>query len=363
MAIYKRGAVYWYEFVFGGRRHRGSTKTSNARAARAIEAAAKVALAEGRAGLSRAEPAPTLAEFLRGRLADYHAARFAGRAPTLRYYSEKSLRLARGRLGALRLDAIGAEQVAAYSLELRREGLGVNATNHLLAVLRRALRLAGEWGLVARVPPVPQLRGGGGRKAVLPREREADYLAALRPDHALCAEFILRSGLRPSEALGLRWDQLDLDPGDGGAGWATVANKGRGDKLVPLTRAARAVLDRTPRLGPYCWAGDRALSQQVMIRAHRSACRAVGLPDDLALHGLRHTAATRMGEAGLDAFVLSAILGHSKITTTQRYVHPQRQAMAQAAARMDRADQEARVPTKSPTGAVVDIRRGKQDAG
>src|SRR2546429_4830768 len=42
---------------------------------------------------------------------------------------------------------------------------------------------------------------------------------------------------------------------------------------------------------------------------------------------LRHTALTRLGEAGCDVFTLARIAGHSSITTTQRYVHPQSAAV------------------------------------
>jgi hypothetical protein len=51
MAIYKRGDVYWYEFVFRGERIRDSSHTGNKEAARQIEAAHRVRLARGEAGI------------------------------------------------------------------------------------------------------------------------------------------------------------------------------------------------------------------------------------------------------------------------------------------------------------------------
>jgi site-specific recombinase XerD len=45
---------------------------------------------------------------------------------------------------------------------------------------------------------------------------------------------------------------------------------------------------------------------------------------------LRHTALTRLGESGCDAFTLARIAGHSNIHMTMRYVHPQKQAIQRA---------------------------------
>jgi integrase len=45
---------------------------------------------------------------------------------------------------------------------------------------------------------------------------------------------------------------------------------------------------------------------------------------------MRHTALTRLGESGCDVFTLARIAGHSSITITQRYVHPQADAIERA---------------------------------
>jgi integrase len=63
---------------------------------------------------------------------------------------------------------------------------------------------------------------------------------------------------------------------------------------------------------------------------HQKVRRQIGLPKDFVLHSLRHTMLTRLGEAGVDAFTIVRIAGHSSITVSQRYVHPSPEAVERA---------------------------------
>ena len=56
--------------------------------------------------------------------------------------------------------------------------------------------------------------------------------------------------------------------------------------------------------------------------AFKAACKRAGLKN-LRFHDLRHTAATRMVESGVNIVSISKILGHSDIKTTMRYAHPE----------------------------------------
>ena len=55
-------------------------------------------------------------------------------------------------------------------------------------------------------------------------------------------------------------------------------------------------------------------------RVQSGACSEAEIAD-FRFHDLRHTAATRMAEAGVDAFTIAAILGHSNVQMTARYAH------------------------------------------
>jgi hypothetical protein len=65
MAVYQRGNVWWYKFVWNSQLIRASTKQSNKRVAEQAEAIRKASLAKGEAGIKEAHPAPapTFSEF------------------------------------------------------------------------------------------------------------------------------------------------------------------------------------------------------------------------------------------------------------------------------------------------------------
>ena len=71
---------------------------------------------------------------------------------------------------------------------------------------------------------------------------------------------------------------------------------------------------------------------------------------------LRHTALTQLAQAGADVFTLARIAGHSSITITQRYVHPQADAIERAFAPLgavsvtsDTQEENSQVGTKLGT--------------
>ena len=64
MAIFNRGRVYWYHFIFNGQHIQESTKQKNPRVARQIEAAHRTSLAKGEVGIRDKKPVPTFDTFV-----------------------------------------------------------------------------------------------------------------------------------------------------------------------------------------------------------------------------------------------------------------------------------------------------------
>ncbi len=88
MSIYKRGDVYWYKFMFGGKLVRESTKQGNDKIARNMESAHRTSLAQGIVGIRERKPVQTLAEFLKKDFLPYVETKHKAKPGTAEYYRD-----------------------------------------------------------------------------------------------------------------------------------------------------------------------------------------------------------------------------------------------------------------------------------
>ena len=149
MAVYKRGRVWWYRFVWNGESIRESTKQRNKRTAEQMEAAHKTSLAKGEVGIRDRKPVPTFKNFAEKDFKPFIESRFQNKPKTLEYYKNgiKNL-LAFATVAGSALDEITADKIAGFIAKLRERRLEVASINRQLEVLRRMLKLAMEWGKV-----------------------------------------------------------------------------------------------------------------------------------------------------------------------------------------------------------------------
>jgi len=145
-------------------------------------------------------------------------------------------------------------------------------------------------------------------------------------DKAL-AEVLYGSGLRVSEALGLTLNDVDV-----GSGMARVTGKGGKQRLAPLSDTARQALADYMALrhafAPQpseqaLFLGQRGgpLQRRQAGRILEALSLAAGLPTRVNPHALRHSFASHMLQSGADMRAVQELLGHSRLSTTQRYTH------------------------------------------
>ncbi|WP_253779872.1 tyrosine-type recombinase/integrase [Goodfellowiella coeruleoviolacea] len=124
----------------------------------------------------------------------------------------------------------------------------------------------------------------------------------------------------------------------GPGGLIDKGTKGKRRRTVPLIVEVRdLVAERLDRLGRHPDArlftgprGGRIATAVLRDATHwDDVVAALGL-EYLRRHDLRHTGLTWMAVAGVPVHVLREIAGHGSLTTTQRYLHPDRQAIEQA---------------------------------
>ncbi len=115
-----------------------------------MEAAYKTALAKGEVGITERKPVPTLADYIENRFTPWARATFEQASPKTWagwYRTQLANISSYGPLVSRKLDSITSEHAADYAAYLQTKGWQPSSVNSSLRVLRRALRLAVEWGI------------------------------------------------------------------------------------------------------------------------------------------------------------------------------------------------------------------------
>jgi integrase len=344
MSIFKRGSVYWYHFMFNGVHIQKSTKQGNPRTARQIEAAHKTALAKGEVGIVERAPASTLKVFLEERFTPWARVTFEQASPktwTGWYRTQLTNILAYAPLVNRKLDTITSEHAADYAGYLQAKAWEPSSINSSLQVLRRALRMATEWGLAPTAPKINMLRGVARRERVVTREEEQLYLKSANELMADVAVVLVDTGLRPEENFRLRWESVSWTNGQQGTLQVTHGKTAAARRMLPLSPRVRILLEKRwevakrPVAGWVWAAGTQSghIEPSTIKKQHNRALRVSGVPP-FVVYTLRHTFLTRLGEAGCDAWTLARIAGHSSIAISARYVHPSNDAVMNVFSRM-----------------------------
>ena len=248
------------------------------------------------------------------------------------------LAFAAGRLGREpRVDDFDHGLVRAYLAETyeRRQ-----ASSSAARKLRREGMLESDPGTLASVPKVERRM-----PPHLAEDQVGVLLAAPDPGTSLglrdraILELFYASGLRLSELVGLNLEDVNL-----ASRMVRVLGKGGKERIVPFNPAAAAAIrtylparrglisggvpDRTspgdgrrnhdPLFVNY--RGGRLSSRSVGRMVRRYVTR-VGAQRGISPHALRHSFATHLLERGADLRAIQELLGHARITTTQRYTH------------------------------------------
>jgi integrase/recombinase XerC len=234
------------------------------------------------------------------------------------------------RAGDLGPSAVDTRSVRAYLASLHQRGLAKSSIGRKLASVRSCLRFLARRGVIEQNParlvrsPRPPRR----LPSFLPKDESKQLLdrahgpsASGCRDHALL-ELLYATGIRVAECCGL--DGTDVDRSHG-----TVRVLGKGDKerVVPVGEVALQAIDaylaaRGRPDGPLFTnaRGGRLTTRSAQRIVGRQA-RLSGTSRRVTPHTLRHTFATHMLGEGADLRLIQELLGHRRLSTTQRYTH------------------------------------------
>ncbi len=243
-------------------------------------------------------------------------------------------------LGGTAVAEVGGAQVTALHHRLRNTPGLANQAVHLLS---RMFVLAEAWELVPPGRnPCRRLR----RYRTQPRERflspeeyrrlgraltDAEAESAVWPPAIAAIRLLALTGCRRGEILNLQWDDVDRTAGD-----LRLRDAKAGPRMVPLTRPVLRVLDGVPRQPGVPWviAGQRPGRRLTGLQYYWRSVRARAGLDDVRIHDLRHSYASRALALGESLYTIGKLLGHTSVATSARYAHLMREAEKEAANRV-----------------------------
>jgi len=322
----------------------------------AAEAALRTFL-EGEAGGFNADPNQTVGDYLHTWLT---AKALVFKPTTMARYRDYVHNDLAPAFGSLKLDELRHRHISAFVTSQLAAGRGRTTLYRCLATLSSALGDAVRQRRLAhnpasppalRRPPAPERRIWTADEAV----RFLRYCHRTDSDMADLFEFLIGTGLRKGEALGLHWDDVHLR--EGVLYVRCTLSAIDNNRLVitpPKTRSSRNWVAISPRVaaalqhrarscrrthtspgGPFaglvfCRPDGRPLRPSAVLDRLRQLSDEAGVPR-VTVHDLRHLAATLTITAGVPLTVVSKTLRHSTLSTTANiYSHLTRQAAREA---------------------------------
>lgn len=366
-SIFERADGRWCgQLDLGWQNGRRLTKYLYGVTAAEVQDALLKARADHAAGLPVMVERQTVSQFLAGWLED--AVKPSVRPLTHEQYRQHVKLYLGPLLGDYRLSKLAPQHVRAFINQKLTDGLSPRTVQLSLVILRRALGQAVKDGLlprnVAKLVDGPRVAHFEG-KTLSPEQARAFLDAAKGERLEALYTAALSVGLRMGEALGLRWQDIDLDRrtltvnrilerigrGNGSALQLVEPKTPRSRRTVNLPDAAARALKahKVRQLGERLAAGARWHDQGLVFpstigtplephRLHVDFKRVLGkagLPD-IRFHDLRHSAASLMLAQGIPLRSIQDILGHSSIgLTANLYAHVGEQLRREAAEAMD----------------------------
>jgi integrase/recombinase XerD len=148
------------------------------------------------------------------------------------------------------------------------------------------------------------------------------------PKHKLLISMLYSSGLRVSEAVNMKIDELDFDERMG----IVRSGKGKKDRNIILSESLvndiKSYLEARKDDNPYVFGvKDRHIAIRQAQRIVSEAASRAGIKKRVFCHALRSSFATHLLENGTDIRIIQELLGHSDLSTTQRYTKVSREQL------------------------------------
>jgi len=334
MSVMKRGdSPYWYvQFQFNGRTYIRSSRTTDKKSAERLEADWRARL-HAEQYLGQRESI-SLEEAIRQYVASKEG------TPNWRNLAAHSRVIAK-RLPVKRaIEEIQAHDLEQFRRQRQLEGASPQTIKHCLGLIRCAWKYARHLGYRTVELDFPSVRTPKSKVRYLTEVEERRLLSELDPirsgnglkylpdrdpemrrnlqDAYDLVVLLLDTGARYSEIANIDWSRINLERREIHLWRSKVQN----ETILFMTDRAFDVLSRrsATRTTPWVFSNRSGGPRGYASQSIRKAIRNAGL-QDVRIHTLRHTHASRLIQNGMSVYEVREILGHTDIKTTMRYAH------------------------------------------
>jgi len=226
--------------------------------------------------------------------------------------------------GKSTLRAFSSRVLEQYQTERMQQGNKPATINRHLATIKHMFTKAVEWdmveeGTLKRIRKAKLLEESNRRLRYLCKEECQALVESCDRHLKPIITVALNTGMRKSEILFLKWDNVDLRNG-----FILLRETKNGERReIPINDTVRETLvSLTRRLDvPYVFYDPiTGKPYEDVKRSFSSACRRAGI-NDFRFHDLRHSFASQLIMAGVDLTTVKELLGHKTLTMTLRYAH------------------------------------------
>jgi site-specific recombinase XerD len=237
--------------------------------------------------------------------------------------------------GHLRLNQIDRKHVQTFHASLLKKNLSHASADHHVKLMRYALNLAVDWGMLEANPVkgISLFNMDNQVEHYLNDDQLKSLLDVLRTDAnrtvCLICMWLLSTGARLNEALKATHGQIDV----ANRVWRIPASTSKSKRVrsVPLNDSALYVLGQLGQEHDHLFINKQTKKPYTTIMKVWDRLRAkAGLPH-LRIHDLRHGFASLLVSDGRTLYEVQQILGHSDPKVTQRYAHLSNKTLQEAA--------------------------------
>lgn len=244
--------------------------------------------------------------------------------------------------GSMYMDELKKQDVVAFiNKQLLTHAPG--SVNRVVILLRYIFNLAVRWETagISKNPTtgIPLLEENNQKERYLTPEEGRKLVGALKSSWNPMLQYIvpmlILTGARKNEVQQAKWADINWEQRI----WRIPISKSGKARHVPISDGALILLETIPRIEgcPWIFANPKTQAPyKSFFGSWNTARKSVGL-SDVRIHDLRHSFASFLVNSGRSLYEVQRILGHTQISTTQRYAHLSQDSLLNAANEIGKA--------------------------